>query len=97
MKGEPVTSGSVNFVMTDKGIAAQGTLDANGNYKLEGEVQPGTYKVYFQPPLPEQLPPGQVSKRPPFKVPPKYQDPGQTTITKEVKAGVNDISIEIPD
>jgi hypothetical protein len=47
--------------------------------------------------LPEQLPPGQVSKRPPFKVPPKYQDPGQTTITKEVKAGVNDISIEIPD
>jgi hypothetical protein len=96
-KNQPLTSGFVNFYMPDKGIAAQGQIDADGNYKLQGEIIAGTFKVYVQPPTPEQLPPGKVSKRPPFNVPPKFQDPAQTPMTKEVKAGANDIPIELTD
>jgi len=96
-KNQPLTSGFVNFYMPDKGIAAQGEIDANGNYKLQGEIIAGSFKVYVNPPLPEQLPPGQVSKKPPFNVPPKFQDPRQTPITKEVKAGANDIPIDLTD
>src|SRR5262245_53432384 len=62
-KGEAVTEGTVNFMNLEKGWAADGVIDANGNYKLAGELKPGTYKVFFQPPLPEQLPPGQVSTK----------------------------------
>jgi hypothetical protein len=96
-KNQPLTSGFVNFYMPEKGIAAQGAIDADGNYKLQGDIVAGTFKVYVQPPLPEQLPPGQVSKRPPFNVPPKFQDPGQTPVTKEVKAGTNNIPIDLTD
>jgi hypothetical protein len=51
--------------------------------------------VYVQPPLPEQLPPGQVSKKPRLDLPPKYQDPAQTPVSKEVKAGPNTIPIDL--
>jgi len=67
----------------------------SGNYTLSGTLDAGKYKVYVQPPLPEQLPPGQVSRRPPFNVPPRFQDPQQTPISKEVKAGPNDIPIRL--
>jgi len=96
-KGAPVTSGEVQFIDSAKGKGASGKLDGSGNYTLSGQLEAGTYKVYLQAPTPEQLPPGQVSKRPPFNVPPKYQDPGQTPITKEVKAGKNEIPIDLTD
>jgi len=96
-KNQPVTSGSVNFYMPEKGIASQGDIDASGNYKIQGEIIAGKFKVFVTPPLPEQLPPGHVNKRVPFAVPMKFQDPAQTPITKEVKAGANDIPIELTD
>ena len=96
-KGEALKSGFVNFYIPEKGLGAQGEIDASGTYRLQGTIEPGTYKVYIQRPLPEQLPPGQVSKRAPFPVPDKYQDAGTTPITKEVKGGQNDIPIELTD
>jgi len=96
-KGAPVTSGEVQFIDQAKGKGASGKLDGEGKYTLSGQLEAGKYKVYIQAPVPEQLPPGQVSKRPPFTVPPKFQDPGQTPVTKEVKAGANDIPIDLTD
>jgi len=93
-KGAPLTSGEVQFVDPAKGTGSSGKLDSSGNYTLTGQLPAGTYKVYVQPPIPEQLPPGQVSKRAPFPVPPKYQDPAQTPVSKEVKAGKNDITVD---
>jgi len=95
-KGQPVTSGSINFIAPDRGIGADCKLDASGNYSIK-ELDAGTYKVYIQPPIPEQLEPGKVAKKEKFEVPTKYQDPQQTTISKEVKAGKNDIPVEIKD
>lgn len=95
-KGNPVASGSVNFYNPGTGAAAEGKLDDNGAYTLPGPLDAGTYKVYLQPPIPEQLPPGQkAKKRAPFTVPPKYQTASNTPISKEVKVGNNDIPITL--
>lgn len=95
-KGNPVTSGSINFFAPDKGVAFDAPLGSAGEYTI-AQIDAGTYKVYIQPPLPEQLPPGQVSKRPPFTVPKKYLDPISTTLSKDVKTGANEIPIDLPD
>jgi hypothetical protein len=96
-KGKPVTDGFINFLDSSRGTAAQGKVDSKGAFTLEGDIEVGTYKVYLQPPLPEQLPPGKVSARPKYDIPPKFQDPAQTTVTQEVKQGPNTFTIEFKD
>jgi len=97
-KGQPLTTGEVQFYAPEKGAGAGGKLDGSGNYTLQGAIDVGTYKVYVQPPVPEQLPPGTPPpKAAPFNIPPKYQTPQSTPLTKEVKAGNNDIPIDITD
>jgi hypothetical protein len=97
-KGAPVTSGFVNFFAPERGAASQGKITESGTYTLEGVVDAGTYKVYLQPPLPEQLPPGTKPKaRTPFNVPAKFLDGNSSPLSKEVKTGKNDINIELTD
>jgi hypothetical protein len=94
-KGQPVTTGSVNFVMAAKGVAAQANLDSTGTFTIPEGLEAGSYKVYLSPPLPEQLPPGKMSNRPAYNIPPKFQDPTQSPLAKDVKAGNNEIPVEI--
>jgi len=94
-KGNPVASGSVNFYDGKTGNASQATLNESGKFTFPGTLAAGTYKVYVSPPVPEQLPPGQAPKKLKFDLPPKYQDPAQTPVSKEVKAGPNDITIDL--
>jgi hypothetical protein len=96
-KGAPLTAGVVNF-QSDKGHAATADLDSSGAFKLSGAVPVGNYKVYVTPPTPKQLPPGTPPEPPvQFTLPPKLQDPAQTPITKEIKAGPNDLTIDLPE
>lgn len=95
-KGAPVTVGTVNFFSAEKGSASEAPLDGSGNFKLAGGLEVGTYKVYIQPPIPEQLPPGKAPKSVArLTIPPKYQDLGQTPVTREVKEGPNTFVIEL--
>jgi len=94
-KGNPVTAGEVQFTMPEKGLGSSAKLDDSGAYTLAGQLEAGTYKVYIQPPTPEQLPPGQAPKPVKFDVPRKFQNLTTTPLTKEVKAGANDIPIEL--
>src|SRR5207248_2752857 len=96
-KGQPVTAGEVQFYIPEKGLGSSGKLDDSGAYTLAGSLEAGSYKVYIQPPIPEQLPPGTAPKRVTFDVPKKFQDVKSTPLTKEVKAGSNDIPIELTD
>jgi hypothetical protein len=95
-KGAAVAAGTVNFYNPGKGNASQAVLDSSGSFTLPGSLEEGTYKVYVNPPIPEQLPPGQAPKKAPrLDLPPKYQDPGQTPVTREVKAGPNNFTIDL--
>jgi hypothetical protein len=95
-KGKEVTTGKVNLHNAAKGTAAQANLDGSGGFKVEGELEVGTYKVYLSPPPPEQLAPDKMKdvKAPAFDIPPKYQDLAQTPETVEVKAGENKFAID---
>lgn len=96
-QGKPVSAGFVNFLDSSRGTAGQAQMDEKGAFSLEGELEVGTYKVYLQPPLPKQLPPGTVAEPVEYDIPRRYQDPVQTPVTQEVKAGNNTIVIEFPD
>jgi len=96
-KGAPLGAGVVNF-LSDKGRAATADLDSSGAFKMSGPLPVGNYKVFVTPPTPKQLPPGTPpEKTVPFNLPPKLQDPAQTPVTKEVKAGPNDFPIDLPE
>ena len=96
-KGSPLANGVVNFHAPEKGTASQANLDSNGAFKLPGTLPAGNYKVFVLPPVPQQLPPGTAQPKVDFSLPPKFQDPGQTPVTKEVKAGPNDFTIDLAD
>jgi len=97
-KGKAVNGGNVNFLLPDKGIGSQATLDDSGKFTLPGTLAVGNYKVFIQPPPPKQLPPGTPSeKTPTLDIPKKYQDPKTTTASADVKVGPNDITIELRD
>jgi len=96
-KGNAVTTGTVNFFAPEKGVAQDAKLDGSGNFKLAEPLEAGTYKVYFLPPQQQQLPPGQVAKKEPFDVPPKYQDMKNSGLSREVKAGKNEFTFDLTD
>jgi len=97
-KGQPVTSGTINLILPDKGLGYDGKIGSSGTFSID-KVETGKYKVYISPPQVEQLPPGKApSKAEPFAVPKKYQDQKDTTLSVDVKAGKNDgVTIDIPD
>ncbi|MDB5339948.1 MAG: hypothetical protein JWN70_5567 [Planctomycetaceae bacterium] len=94
--GNPVTSGTVNFLST-AGVGAQAKIN-NGAYQVNGPLATGEYSVYVAPPLPTPQPPGTKPVPPPkFEVPAKYQDAKQSGLKVTVKAGRNDLPVTIKD
>jgi len=94
--GAPLADASVNFHSSKTGIASSATLDKSGAFTLPGSLPVGDYKVFVQPPPPQQLPPGTPQpEQTIMQIPPKYQDPGQTPLSQTVAAGENSFSIEI--
>ena len=97
-KGNPVTEGIVNLSAPEKGLASEANLDSSGAFKLPGSLPLGNYKISLQPPRPQQLPPGSPApKAANLAIPTQYQDANRTPLTRDVKAGSNDFSIELTD
>ena len=97
-KGQPVVSGVVNLLDKAHGTGATAPLDASGNFTVTTPLDVGTYNVSVTPPVPKQLPPGTPPEpQAPFEIPPKYQDPSQSDINKEIKTGDNKLDIVIPE
>lgn len=95
--GKPLNAGSVNFI-SSTGSGGQGVLDENGNYKIEGALDVGDFKVYLSPPVPGQFQPGvKVAKAPKFEVAPKYQQPHTSGLTTSLKPGPNEFPIDLKD
>ncbi|AWM38352.1 hypothetical protein GobsT_35180 [Gemmata obscuriglobus] len=96
--GKPQTVGSINLI-SDTGSGGQAILSENGAFKIEGPLDATEYKVFLQPPVPGQLPPG--TKQPPaakFNLPPKFQQPNSSGVRITLKQGTNDgVVIELKD
>jgi hypothetical protein len=94
--GEPVTTGTVNFYAPEKGLGDSAPLDASGKFKFTRPLDVGTYKVYIQPPPPQQLPPGSpLQPMVKLNIPQTYQDAAATPLSKEVKTGKNEFPIDL--
>ena len=96
-KAGPVTVGAISFHMRSKGIAQTAELRSDASFAMEAPMPPGTYQVYYDPPVPP--PPGSAKASPAVKspVPRKYHGLQTSGITVEVKPGKNHIPIDFKD
>ena len=99
-KGELLKSGVINLFAPERGAGVEMTIDESGAFESKAPIGVGKYKVFVNPPRAEQLPPGTKPSAPKAAFPqilPKYQDPSQTPLTADIKAGPNVVPIEIPN
>lgn len=97
LKGAPIGKIAVVFMPDGKGQIAQGTTDAQGNFKLQTQepgdgAMVGSYKVAFQF-VPDEIPdmPGFAGgkKAPASPIPAKYSDAGTSGITAKVESSAS--------
>lgn len=100
-KGEPVSSGTVNFA-SDTGFAVAAPLDSDGKYRLVSQygsgIPLGTYKVIVMPPhtLTAEGEPAAAAPDNP-RIPAKYRDFATTDLTADVKQGSNDFPFDLKE
>ena len=99
-KGKAVKEGSVTFLNTKEGGAAEAQIGAEGAYAVQGGVVVGEYVVEIKPLIhivdtdPGKSPPAPVEKAAP-DIPKKYRMQGTTTLKASVKPGKNEINFEM--
>ncbi|ADB18261.1 hypothetical protein Psta_3600 [Pirellula staleyi DSM 6068] len=99
LDGAPLTKGDVAFHPVGKGTAAYGVVDGSGKYQLstgtDAGLLPGDYVVTVVVTEEVPLQPGAAPLPPKVTSPIKYSDKGQSPLRVTVKAGSNDIPLEL--
>jgi hypothetical protein len=97
----PVKEGTVTFLNTRDGGAAEGHINSDGTYTVQGGALVGEYdRVEIKPLMemkdtdPGKTPPSMVEKKAP-EIPAKYRQQGTTPFKASVKAGKNEINFEM--
>ena len=93
LQGKPLTRGTVNFLMKEKGIGAEAPIDATGKYAFATPLEAGTYAVSVTPPPPEPVPPGTRPAKVAAEIPAKFREPTSSGLTFTVKSGANTYDI----
>jgi len=100
-KGQPVKEGTVTFLNTKEGGAAEAQINSDGTYTVEGGAVIGEYdKVEIKPLMemkdtdPGKTPPSKVEKTAP-DIPAKYRQQGSTPLRASVKPGKNEINFDM--
>jgi len=99
-KGQPVKEGSVTFLNTTEGGAAEAAIGPDGAYEVAGGVVVGEYVVEIKPLMemkdtdPGKTPPALVEKNAP-DIPRKYRQQGSTPLKAKVEHGKNEINFEM--
>ena len=96
----PLTSGTVTFhPQSGAGAIATGSIDAQGRYTLstgtDAGLTPGNYVATVV--ATEEVKPAKANDEPIFRpiTPARYGDTAQSKLTFEVKAGANEIPLEL--
>lgn len=94
--GKPVTKGTINFTMPEKGAAASAPLNDQGQFEFEQPLPVGTYRVYLSAAFAEAPTPDKPAPTPELPdVPRKYLDEPTTDLTAEVKEGENTLPLKL--
>ena len=103
LDGKPVEGAAVGFVAVGDGPVANGTTDAEGRYTLtclnQSGAVVGDYKVVVSKMIDHAIRPDSTIAPGGSKIqwftPPKYAKIGTTDLKATVKAGTNDIPLEL--
>lgn len=96
--GSPVTDCVINLFLKEKGAGATATLDSSGKFTFPDPLELGTYIVFITPTPPVAGAPGTKPTKPTTPRIPKKTSDASTSDTKlVVKAGKNDVVIELKD
>ncbi len=100
VKGAPLTSGRVNFTKAEGDAGGSGAMGQGGQYKLDEPIPVGEYTVFISFEFsPEAMKLGEGMTEDVLKivdsVPKKYRNPKTSKVSKSVKEGTNEISIEL--
>ena len=100
-KGEPIEEGMIYLYNPQTAYANQATI-TKGKFEFPDTVRTGTYNVYVAP-----IPPAPGSPYDPVKmvgtgsfpagVTKKYQYSNSSDLTLEIKEGVSEVELEIPE
>jgi hypothetical protein len=112
-QGKPISTGAMVSFLSDSGAAASGMVSADGAYQvrsMNGDTIPaGKYKVLITPPSGPQMTPEEAMNASMAKkdkdqgpaadptIPAQYRSILQTPASYEIKAGDNEINIELQD
>jgi hypothetical protein len=91
-KGKPVAGATVNFVSQQGKDNYNATVDADGAYTVKG-IKPGKYGIAVVAMKPVDAKDAAAKK--PVAIPDKYADVKQSGLLVEVKAGENDINLNL--
>jgi hypothetical protein len=106
-KGKPVADVVVVFTSeggsASKGARASGFTDAEGRFQLRAEdqrdgVEVGSYRIAIQDYAEYKAPrdaEGKVTVKPPVRFPPRFGDPAQTPLRREVVAGPQTVDLDL--
>ena len=94
--GKPVNDGEVQFYCSE-GFGATAQLDAAGRFTVDGLMPVGTYDVCVlpRPAHPNLEGPREIVKPP--EVPRKARDLRTSGVSVQLKAGKNDVILELKD
>ena len=100
-KGQPVKEGTVTFLNTKDGGAAEAEINPDGTYVVQGGAVAGEYdRIEIKPLMemkdtdPGKTPPSKVEKAAP-NIPAKYRMQGTTPLKATVKPGKNEINFDM--
>src|SRR5262249_38155963 len=106
-QGKPLANVLVTFFpdpdQGGTGVRAAGQADAQGRYRLRGENQregaaAGWYRVVVEDLAASAAPreaDGTLTRRPPVRFPPRFGDPLQTPLRKQVRPGVQSLDLDL--
>ncbi|HEV7224204.1 MAG TPA: hypothetical protein VGN42_15960 [Pirellulales bacterium] len=109
-QGKPITTGAMVSFLSDAGGGASGTVAADGSYQVRSmngdRIPAGKYKVLVNPPPKPEMSPEEAMKASMSKdknkgpeadptIPDQYRNIAATPANYEVKAGDNEINIEL--
>ena len=112
-QGKPISTGAMVSFLSDTGAAASGMVAADGSYQVRSmkgdQIPAGKYKVLINPPSGPEMTPEQAMNASMAKkdkdqgpaadptIPAQYRNILQTPASYEIKAGDNEINIELQD
>ena len=97
-EGKPCGDSAVVFMSLETGASSSANLEPDGSFKLPKRLAVGEYRVYLSPKAGavSHGADGQPAPAPlPSSIPVRYTHEASTDITVNVRAGVNEFSVDI--